>query len=125
MVLAEELRRAEVIPFRAAGNANMDETFSLTGPYRLIYVRCHFAGGTGTAALDITVDSAAGPEYDVELTSGKSSGINFDLNFRVPGADVPMPSSWVIHAGDALRFTWTNPDPGNMTWGLEVGLARA
>lgn len=125
MLRADQLLRAEVIPFRATGSGNMDETFSLTGPFRIIYVRCHFSGGSGTASLDVMIDSAAGSAYDVRITGGKSAGPNFDLNWHIPGADVAMPSAWVIQTGDAIKCTWTNPSPGTTTWGLEVGLARA
>jgi hypothetical protein len=47
------------------------------------------------------------------------------MNHRLPAYDRELPSPWTLQPGDAFRLTWPNPDPGNMTWGLEVGLALA
>ena len=120
-----DLQMTRVVQFRATGSDDMDETFSLQGPFRLIYVRCHLVGGTGTAQIDVSLDSSAGSAYDARLTFIKIVGNGFDANWFPLGGDLPMPSPWIFQAGDGCRLTWPNPDRGNMTWGLEVGLARA
>jgi hypothetical protein len=44
---------------------------------------------------------------------------------RLGGEEAFDPSAWTFQAGDKVWIKWTNPDSGNMTWGLEVGLALA
>ena len=48
-----------------------------------------------------------------------------DLESQLAAFDRDLPSPWTLQSGDAFRLAWTNPDSGNMTWGLEVGLALA
>ena len=114
-----------VVPQRASGSADIDETFSLDCRFRLVFVRCHFAGGTGTSALTISVDSWEGSAYDSRLFRITQAGTNQDVNFRIGADEVTEPSPWTFQAGDTVRIQWTNPDSGNMSWGLEVGLALA
>lgn len=110
---------------RSSGSADIDETFSLDCRFRLVFVRCHFAGGTGTSALTIAVDCGAGSAYDSRLFTITQAGTNQDVNFRIGADEVAEPSPWMFQAGDAVRIQWTNPDSGNMSWGLEVGLVPA
>lgn len=114
-----------VVPQRASGSADIDETFSLDCRFRLVFVRCHFAGGTGTSAVTISVDSGEGSAYDSRLFTITQAGTNQDVNFRIGADEVTEPSPWTFQAGDSVRIQWTNPDSGNMSWGLEVGLALA
>jgi hypothetical protein len=114
-----------VVAQRSSGSADIDETFSLDCRFRVVFVRCHFAGGTGTSALTISVDSVAGSAYDSRLFTITQAGINQDVNFRLGADEITEPSPWTFQAGDTIRIQWTNPDSGNMTWGLEVGLALA
>ncbi len=107
------------------GSGDIDETFSLDLRYRLVFVRCHFAGGTGTAAFTLSVDSARGSAYDAKLFTVTQAGVGRDVNLRMGGEEMADPSAWTFQAGDAVWVQWTNPDSGNMTWGLEVGLALA
>ena len=109
----------------ATGSGNIDATFSLDLRYRLVFVRCHFAGGTGTAAFTISVDSTRGPAYDAKLFTITQAGVSKDVNLRLGGEEAVDPSAWTFQAGDKVWIKWTNPDSGNMTWGLEVGLAPA
>ena len=109
----------------ATGSGNIDATFSLDRRFRLVFVRCHFAGGTGTAAFTITVDSTRGSAYDAKLFTITQAGVNKDVNLRIGGDDAVDPSAWTFQPGDNVWIKWTNPDSGNMTWGLEVGLALA
>lgn len=56
-----------VVTQSATGTGNIDETFGLDQRYRLVFVRCHFAGTAGTDALTIAVDSGTGTAYDTAL----------------------------------------------------------
>lgn len=47
------------------------------------------------------------------------------MNLRIPAEESVDPSPWTFQVGDTVRVRWTNPDSGNITWGLEVGLALA
>ena len=47
-------QRLSVTTKAATGSGNIDATFSLDLRYRLVFVRCHFAGGTGAAAFTIS-----------------------------------------------------------------------
>ena len=109
----------------ATGSGNIDATFSLDRRFRLVFVRCHFAGGTGTAAFAISVESTRGSAHDTKLFTITQAGVNKDVNLRIGGDDAVDPSAWTFQPGDKVWIQWTNPDGGNMTWGLEVGLALA
>ena len=109
----------------ATGSGNIDATLSLDRRFRLVFVRCHFAGGTGTAAFTVSVDSTHGSAYDAKLFTITQAGVNKDVNLRIGGDDAVDPSAWTFQPGDKVWIKWTNPDSGNMTWGLEVGLALA
>ena len=109
----------------ATGSGNIDATLSLDRRFRLVFVRCHFAGGTGTAAFTISVDSTRGSAYDAKLFTITQAGVNKDVNLRIGGSDAVDPSAWTFQPGDKVWIKWSNPDSGNMTWGLEVGLALA
>jgi hypothetical protein len=126
-----ELARADLIEAvrvysqTATGTGNIDETFSLDRYFRLVYVRCRFVGGSGRSAMTLSVDSTAGSVYDATLYTIRFAGSRADVNFRLRRDETALPSAWSLQPGDAIRINWTNPDPGNTTWGLEVGLAPA
>ncbi len=120
--LAEAVR---VISQAATGTGDIDQTFSLQRHSRLVFVRCHFAGGAGFSELRIDVDSMVGSAYDTGLFTVRVAGADHDVNFRLTNAETRLPSPWALQPGDAVRVQWSNPDPGNTTWGLEVGLAPA
>lgn len=109
----------------STGSADINATFSLDVRYRLVFVRCHFAGTSGTAPMTISLDSVSGSAYDTLLYTLTRVGFNRDANFRIPANESVDPSPWTFQAGDAVRIQWTNPDSGNITWGLEVGLSIA
>ncbi len=48
-----------VVVATATGSGNMDELFQLDEPFRLIFLRCHYSGTSGTNPLHLSVDSAA------------------------------------------------------------------
>lgn len=114
-----------VVRKTATGSGDINETFGLDRRYRLVYVRCHFAGGTGVASLSISVDSGAGAAYDTCLFTLTQAGTGNDVHLRIGGGDTGEPAAWTFQSDDDLHIEWTNPDTGNMTWGLEVGLALA
>ncbi len=109
----------------ATGNADIVRSFSLDRTFRLIFVRCHFAGTAGSNPLSITLDSANGTAHDAQLYTLVRAGIGHDVNFRIPVEENREPSPWTFGENDAIRIDWTNPDGGSITWGLEVGLALA
>lgn len=118
-------QRLSVTTKAATGSGNIDTTFSLDLRYRLVFIRCHFAGGTGTAPFTLSVDSTRGSAYDTKLFTITQAGVSKDVNLRLGDEEVVDPSAWTFQAGDRVWIKWTNPDSGNMTWGLEVGLAVA
>lgn len=109
----------------ATGTGSIDALFSLGVRYRLVFVRCHFAGTLGSAPMTLSLDAAAGSAYDARLFVITRAGLNLDVNLRIPVEESQDPSPWTFQSGDQLRVQWTNPDPGNITWGLQVGLAVA
>jgi len=125
MAAARERQLRSVLRKTGTGSGNIDATFSLDRKYRLVFVRCHFAGGTGTAPFTISVDSGQGSAYDTTLFTISLAGRDKDVNLRITGDDRDDPSPWTLQPGDFLRIQWTNPDSGNMTWGVEVGMALA
>ena len=122
---ARERELRSVVAQTATGTANIDHTFGLDQKYRLVFVRCHYSGTTGSAAFSISVDSGNGSAYDVKLHSIAQAGKGKDVNYAPAGTDLREPSSWTLQAADKIRVQWINPDSGNITWGLEVGLVLA
>ena len=114
-----------VVSKSTTGTADINATFSLDVRFRLVFLRSHFTGTTGTAPMILSLDSILGVAYDAELFTLTRAGINRDVHFRISSQESLDPSPWTFQVGDALRVQWTNPDSGNITWGLEVGLAVA
>lgn len=114
-----------VVVVAATGSGNMDELFQLDVSFRLIFLRCHYTGTSGTNPLHVSVDSAAGSAYDTRLFTVSQAGVDTDVNLRIAVDEMTEPSAWTFQAGDKLRAQWVNPDAGNITWGLEAGLALA
>jgi len=123
LALERQLRVVEVL--RATGSGDINQTFALGRSFRLVFVRAHFSGGTGANALTLTQASGVAAAHDATLFTLTQAGTGRDVNFRVTAEETTEPSAWVFMAGDAVRLTWTNPNSGTMTWGLEVGLAPA
>ena len=109
----------------ATASANMDALLSLGVRYRLVFVRCHFSGTVGSAPMTISLDAGAGATYDARLFVVTRAGVDYDVNLRIPHEESEDPSPWTFQPGDQVRVQWTNPDPGNIAWGLQVGLAIA
>lgn len=109
----------------ATGSGDVNHTFLLERKHRLVFVRCHFTGNAGVADFVLAVDSEAGSAHDAVLFTVAGAGKDHDVHLRIGGGDIEEPSAWTFQRDDALRLTWTNPDSGNITWGIEVGLAPA
>lgn len=125
-VLAARRRQMlTVMPRVASGGGDIAEGFALQRRFRLVFVRVHFVGGSGAAPLVISLDSAQGAAHDVELFRIVEAGMGQDVHLRITADESAEPSAWSFAAGDALRLDWSNPDPGAMSWGIEVGLALA
>lgn len=107
----------------ATGTGSIDHLFKLDRMFRLIYIRCHFVGTPGRNPFTLGVDAAAGSNYDAALFTINRAGTGRDVHFRLTAEEAAEPSAWTFQTGDAIRVRWTNPDAGNITWGLEVGLA--
>ena len=125
-VTADLTRQRQAVWTRhATGKQDLDAEFGLNRKYRLVFVRCHFAGNLGVAPLTLTQNAEAGAEYDTRLYSITQAGTGNDVNLRLEADETTEPSPWTFAAGDRIRIQWTNPDSGNITWGVEVGLALA
>ena len=122
-IVARQL--AAVASACSGGTGDINAVFSLDVRFRLVFVRCHFAGTSGAAPLVISLDSTNGSAYDTRLFTITRAGIDRDVNLRISAEESTDPSPWTFQAGDAVRVEWTNPDSGNITWGLEVGLVIA
>lgn len=109
----------------ATGSGHIDSVFSLNVRFRLVFVRCHFSGTSGLLPMALSLDSTRGSAYDTTLFTLSKAGVGRDVNLRIGAEEGLDPSSWTFQPGDAMRVQWTNPSPGNITWGLEVGLAMA
>lgn len=125
-VAAEQKRQLQAVVTKFdSATGDIDHTFVLDRRFRLTFVRCHFSGGTGSAAMTISVDSTLGSAYDTLLQTIATAGTGNDVHFRIPASEQLEPSPWTFQAGDKIKVQWTNPDSGNMIWGLEIGLALA
>lgn len=125
MAASRDRQLRSVLRRTASGTGDIDATFGLDRKFRMVFVRCHFSGGSGTAPLVISVDSGQGASFDARLFTVSLAGAGRDVHLRITGDDLLDPSPWTFQADDRVRIAWTNPDPGNLTWGLEVGLALA
>ncbi len=122
---ADAAEAARVYALTATGSGDMDELFSLARRFRLVFVRCHFAGASGVSLMTIAVESVHGSPYNALLATISNAGVGSDVSYRVAYAQLPVPSPWTFQEGDAVRVSWQNPAPGSIAWGLEVGLAPA
>jgi len=104
-----------------AGKGPMDVTLrpELDAAFKLVFVRCHFREAAGTADLVLSLDSAAGEEFDARLYSYAGRGLDADVHLIISAAERADPSPWSFAAGDGLRFRW--PGPAGAAWGLELG----
>jgi hypothetical protein len=72
--------------------------------------------------MKMIVDSSHGVFFDNELYTWESVGEDYDAVLRVVEERL---AHFLVDEDDEIVFEWTNPDSGNITWGLEVGYVRA
>lgn len=109
--------RASTDPVDAASNIDVTLRPPDARSFRLLFLRMHFRGGSGTADVTISLDSAAGDEWDATLKTLSAKGIGADVNY-CPTLDEA--AAWQFVDGDGLRIQWTNP--GTVTyWAVEMG----
>lgn len=96
--------------------------------FKLVYVRVHFreleSGSPGTPNMTLSLDSALGDEFNVDLFVAESRGINADANIVVLADELADPSSWSFVDGDGIRVSWPAADE-SVGWGIEVGVEQA
>jgi hypothetical protein len=123
---ARTRQRDAIQRFNETGKNSIDKTFTLGRKFRLVYLRCHFAGGTvSTAPLSISLESELGVAYNTKLFTVLATGNGADVHLRITDEEAHEPSAWTFQSADKLRVQWTNPDPGTTVWGLEIGLVPA
>lgn len=125
----------KVLIFEAADSGNIAETFPPAfarpfGRFLVVFARIHFSdikdGALATEVLKkLTArvngdpeQSTAGP-CDTELWDFGKVGFGVDLSMAIAPDEV---ARWTIRRDFGVRFDWTNPQSGDIGWGLEVGL---
>ena len=97
--------------FRATGAAAIAATFTPTVPVYLVCVKLHLSAAGGAAEnFTITINSATGSAYDVELFSQDMTTVK-DILWT---PDQPIP----ILNNDPIDFAYNNAN--TRTYGLEV-----
>ena len=126
-----------VTKLRASGNANMgtvgDDNVPGTFrhpdnvPWVLVSIQLHFRDLSGSATL--TADCSIYRDRRSEQTAWNgllwkmlAVGIGAEGNLVIPPDELYL---WTFDADEAVTLTWTNPDSGNIGWGVEVGVAPA
>ena len=126
---------SDVVMLRASGSGDMGTVgddnvpgifrHPLNVPWVLVFVRLHFiditGGAAGTADCSIFRDKRTETvAWNALQWKMKDVGLTKDGNLVVPPEELYL---WGFGADEAAVFTWTNPDSGNIGWGLEVGMA--
>ncbi|MGB0717601.1 MAG: hypothetical protein ACPGXK_17110 [Phycisphaerae bacterium] len=113
----------------ASGDSDINADFSLDRRFRLVYVRGTFTGPTipdqPNVPLAITLRSNVGTAFNCRLFTMTHAAPDSHVNFRLTQEELSEPSAWTFQPGDAINITWTNPLPNQISWAVEVGLARA
>ena len=121
----------DILPYiYATGNGDIAHTFQKGNnrPFVLSTLEVHFVGGTGTADLTISRDSEHGSAYDTSMITVEGAGTTGDdVALFVTDNEIYRRYLFDVYSGsvDTLRIDWTNPDAGNMVWGIVLGLAYA
>lgn len=129
---------AIIQPFTQSGIGNMGDVtdpdsiarFWLAAADRFVIatVRALFTGGTGAGAdMVLRIDHRHGVNYDFSPVTFPDSGSDDTAiwEYRVPADELYhliFVTDPATRQQDKAVFEWTNPDPGNMRWSLEVGL---
>ena len=105
-----------------AGDLGTLPRAGLSVPWFLVFVRVHYSGGSGTAALALSIDGRepTQAEQNVTLYPTGARGTGTDFNFVVPETEY---AAWSFTPDEQLILTWSNPDAGNMVWAATIGVA--
>lgn len=107
----------------STGSGNISEVISSNGtPFIPVFVRCHFTGVAGLANLTVSVDSGMGSVHDTTLYTDQSVGVDADCHLKFTDNETSWPSPFSLSANDKLKVEWGNPNSGNITWGLAIGI---
>jgi hypothetical protein len=116
---------ADVLFSDISGSGNIDWKVPEVSPnqlWALVSVKLHFyrfsGSGTDTATLTLSVYRERDEKFNAQLYTFAGLGDANDLFFRVHERERDC---WAFQAEDQIQFTWTNPDSGNLWYGLEVG----
>lgn len=101
--------------------------FGLDVRWVLAWLRIHFTDVSGTASstladVKLFVDSRLEKWHDTELWIIRNLGKATDAFMRIASDEYV---DWTFEGGDQLVATWTNPDPDDLAWAIEAGVARA
>ncbi len=124
-----------VVIFEANGTGNIDEVFppKATRPWErftLAFLRIHFrdeTNGSLTAdvAAELTLYMDSHPElsgegmYDVTAMEFGKVGFGQDVHANPPPEEM---GRYIVRRGFAMRINWSNPQSGNIGYGIEIGL---
>lgn len=109
-----------------SGRADMDAdtaAFGIDEGWCLVAARIHFRGGTGTADCVLSVLNYDEPDdsYDATLYDELTGlGTGTDAHISVEDQGPEMLEAFSFNHRQRLLFSWTNPDPDNMQWGIEL-----
>ena len=104
--------------------------FSLALPtWEVVYVLGQATGGTGIGDVSIKVRHADDPSnlrnfLVMTIPDFGSAGTDSKPDFYVRIAPHER-EQWQFTRGDLVVLEWTNPDPSNMRWSVELGARRA
>lgn len=91
-------------------------------PWALVFLRCHFSRETGsgssTADMTLQVQRDKDSKFDTLLYTFSAVGDDADVSLRIAAHERDQ---WYFDDGDQLLISWTNPDSGNLWYGLTVG----
>jgi hypothetical protein len=91
----------------------------------LLFVRVNFhaaSGATASGTADMAIirhDEDRVEWQDATLLTRTKAGTDNDVNIRILPDEYP---GWTFLPTQQLVLTWTNPDSGDLLWGVEVGL---
>lgn len=109
---------------KSVGRFWLGDAGGLRIPFRLVFIRGLFTGGSSSAPLAVMVDNCLGTQFDFTLETllavGTGTGSTSKLHMIVSADERDV---MVFKAGDEMVLEWTNP--GSLIWGVEVGLAPA
>lgn len=101
--------------FSATGSAAVNSSFAPATKSAIFQIKFTLQGGNGQGADTFlgAIVSALGTPFNGSLASQVMTGLNTYIFYFSPG--------FILFNGDSITFTF--PNSGNLTWGLEVDYA--